>query len=73
MDFFVADEGYAVQVSYSINDEETRKREVDGLRKLHAFHPLKRMVIVTYDEEETIRLDEKNTIEVIPAWKWLLE
>ena len=73
VDFFVADEGYAVQVSYSINDEETRKREVDGLRKLHAFHPLKRMVIVTYDEEETIRLDEKNTIEVIPAWKWLLE
>ncbi len=73
VDFFVADEGYAVQVSYSISDEETRKREVDGLRKLHAFQPLKRMVIVTFDEEETIKLTDGSIIEVIPAWKWLLE
>ncbi|MBO7067192.1 MAG: ATP-binding protein [Bacteroidaceae bacterium] len=72
VDFFVAEEGYAVQVSYSINDEETRRREIEGLRKLHALHPLKRMVIVTFDEEETIRL-ENSAIEVIPAWKWLLE
>ena len=73
VDFFVADEAYAVQVSYSVSDEETRKREVDGLRKLHAFRPLKRMVIVTFDEEETIRLTDSNIIEVIPVWKWLLE
>lgn len=73
VDFYVAEEAYAVQVSYSICDEETRKREVEGLRKLHIFQPLKRMVIVTYDEEETIRLDDDSVIEVIPAWKWLLE
>lgn len=34
---------------------------------------LKRMVVVTYDEEDTIRLDDDRVIEVIPAWKWLLE
>jgi len=73
VDFFVADEGYAVQVSYSISDEETRKREVDGLQKLHAFQPLRRMVIVTFDEEESIQLPDGCMIEVIPAWKWLLE
>lgn len=73
VDFFVANEAYAVQVSYSVNDEETRKREVGGLRKLHTFQPLKRMVIVTFDEEETIKLTDGNIIEVIPAWKWLLE
>ena len=73
VDFFVPDESYAVQVSYSISDEDTRKREVDGLKKLHTFLPLKRMVIVTYDEEETIKLDDGSIIEVIPAWKWLLE
>ena len=73
VDFFVADEAYAVQVSYSISDEETRKREVDGLKKLHTFMPLKRMVIVTFDEEETIKLDDDRFIEVIPVWKWLLE
>ncbi len=73
VDFFVADEAYAVQVSYSISDGETRKREVDGLKKLHTFMPLKRMVIVTFDEEETIKLDDDRFIEVIPVWKWLLE
>ena len=73
VDFFVADEAYAVQVSYSISDEETRKREVDGLKKLHTFMPLKRMVIVTFDEEETIKRDDDRFIEVIPVWKWLLE
>ena len=73
VDFFVPDEAYAVQASYSISDEETRKREVDGLKKLHTFSPLKRMVIVTFDEEGTIKFDDGSNIEVIPAWKWLLE
>ena len=73
VDFFVPDEAYAVQASYSISDEDTLKREVGGLKKLHNFSPLKRMVIVTFDEEETIKFDDGSSIEVIPAWKWLLE
>ena len=73
VDFYIADEAYAIQASYSISNEETRKREVEGLKKLHAFHPLKRMVIVTFDEEETVRLDDGSIIEVIPAWKWFAE
>ena len=31
------------------------------------------MVIVTFDEEETISMDDGAAIEVIPAWKWLME
>lgn len=73
VDFYVPDEGYAVQVSYSISDEDTRHREVSALMKFHAFQPLRRMVIVTYDEEETIEPGNGMRIEVIPAWKWLLE
>ena len=73
VDFYVSKESYAIQASYSIDNEETRKREVDGLKKLHTFQSLKRMVIVTFDEEETIRLDDGGEIEVIPAWKWFLE
>jgi len=73
VDFFVPDEGYAVQVSYSITDEDTRKREVDALLKLNALHSLRRMVIVTFDEEETIDVGNNMAIEIIPAWKWLLE
>jgi len=34
---------------------------------------LKRMVIVTNDEEGTVPLENGKQIEVIPAWKWLLE
>ena len=73
VDFFVADEAYAIQVSFSLTKDSTRNREVEALRKLHSFFPLKRMVIVTNDEEEFIQLDESHQIEVIPAWKWLLE
>ena len=73
VDFFVADEAYAIQVSFSLTKDSTRSREVEALQKLHSFFPLKRMVIVTNDEEEFIPLDESHQIEVIPAWKWLLE
>jgi predicted AAA+ superfamily ATPase len=31
------------------------------------------MVIVTYDEETTIDIGSGQSIEVIPAWKWLLQ
>ncbi len=76
VDFLVAEEGYAVQASYSIYGEgmqETLERETKALKQLDAFLSLKRMVIVTYDEEGTIPLDNGKQIEVIPAWKWLLE
>ena len=76
VDFLVAEEGYAVQASYSIYGEgmqETFERETKALKQLDAFLSLKRMVIVTYDEEGTVPLDNGKQIEVIPAWKWLLE
>lgn len=33
VDFYVPEEGYAVQVSYSLADEETRKRELSALQE----------------------------------------
>ncbi len=76
VDFLVAEEGYAVQASYSIYGEgmqDTFERETKALKQLDAFLSLKRMVIVTYDEEGTVPLDNGKQIEVIPAWQWLLE
>ena len=76
VDFLVAEEGNAVQASYSIYGEgmqETFERETKALKQLDAFLSLKRMVIVTYDEEGTIPLDNGKQIEVVPAWRWLLE
>ena len=74
--FLVAEEGYAIQASYSIYGEgmqETFERETKALKQLDAFLSTKRMVIVTYDEEGTVPLDNDKQIEVIPVWKWLLE
>ena len=71
VDFYVPDDELAVQVSYTLRDEETRKREIDALQKLPKRLPCKRRMVLTYDEEGTIT-DQFGTIEVIPAWKWLL-
>ncbi|MBQ9672052.1 MAG: ATP-binding protein [Prevotella sp.] len=72
VDFYIPEDELAIQVSYSLHDEETRKREVEALQKLPKRLSCKRRIIVTFDEEETIT-DSFGTIEVIPAWKWLLE
>ena len=76
VDFFIPNESYAIQAAYSILGEDasaTYDREVGALKKLNAFQPLPRLVIVTYDEETTIDIGSGHFIEVIPAWKWLLQ
>ena len=71
VDFVVYDEGLAVQVSYSLADPETEKREVDALLKLNKALPMRKLMIITKDEEKEITIDG-ITILVIPIWKWLL-
>lgn len=71
VDFYIPDEHIAIQASYNINDETTRKREVNALVQLNALEPLKQALIITYDHEEQIEL-EGLTISVVPAWKWLM-
>lgn len=71
VDFFIPDEAMAIQASCSLTGGETFKREVSALIALHRFYPLKKAVIVTYDEENTIE-EDGLTIDVLPVWKWLL-
>jgi len=71
VDFYVMEEQLAVQVCYSMGDVETRKREVGGLLKMAKHLEIKKMMIITKDEEETI-LEQGVSIEVVPVWKWLL-
>ncbi|MBQ3152056.1 MAG: ATP-binding protein [Bacteroidaceae bacterium] len=71
VDFYIPEEEMAIQASYTLCDEETRKREVGALVALHKLHQLKKAVIVTYDEEDTLVINGLN-IEVVPIWKWLL-
>ena len=72
VDFYVPEAELAIQVSYSLHDEGTRKRETEALQKLPRRLTCNRRIILTYDEEETIT-DQHGTIEVIPVWKWLLK
>ena len=69
VDFYVPDDSMAIQVAYSIADDDTKKREVGALTKFQKIHPCDRRIIVTYDEEGTIA-DEYGTIEVMPFWKF---
>jgi predicted AAA+ superfamily ATPase len=72
IDFYVPEDELAVQVSYSIKEQDTYNREVGALSKLPNVYPCRRRVIVTFDEENFIS-DKHGTIEVVPCWKWLLE
>ena len=70
-DFYVPDGGLAVQVAYSI-EGQARAREVESLVRLAAVQPdMRRFVIVTKQEQQTIEAGGV-TIEVVPAWRFLL-
>lgn len=62
----------AVQVAYTI-EGEARKREVGNLQKLVATGgQVDRLVIVTREEHGTIALASGCSIEVVPAYEFLL-
>ncbi len=71
VDFFISEEGTAVQVAYSIQGE-ARIREVGNLiRTAKEVKESKHFVIITYEEEELIEEDGVQ-IKVIPLYKFLL-
>jgi Predicted ATPase (AAA+ superfamily) len=73
VDFYIPDEALAIQVCYDLdNSDGTFDREVAALIKLSKVLECKKLMIITRDAEQTLRIDNK-TIEVIPAWKWLLK
>ncbi len=72
VDFYVPEKEWLIQVAYSIAEEETREREISALLKVAKHLNAKRLAIITYNEEETIIVNDIN-IEVIPLWKWLLK
>jgi len=60
----------AIQVCHSLN-EKNKDREINGLlQALNKFN-LKDGLIITNNQEEEIKIENK-LIKVIPAWKWLL-
>ena len=65
------DEGLDVQASYRMSDESTLEREIKALVALNTLYPLKRAIIVTYEDEEVMERDGLK-MEIVPVWKWVL-
>lgn len=72
VDFYMPNLKTAVQVSYSIKDEETREREVRALEKISSVVEVDNRYIVTMYDEEVIET-KTCRINVVPLWKWLLK
>ena len=72
VDFYIPEDELAIQVAYSLHDEDTRKRETESLQKLPNRLPCSKRLLLTYDEEDVIT-DKHGAIEVMPVWKWLLK
>jgi hypothetical protein len=60
-----------VQACESMAQPQVRKRETEALTEAMAELGLKAATIVTRNEDETIE-SENGTIEVVPAWRFLL-
>lgn len=61
-----------LQVTWEMNDDETRRREISGLLNASKATGCTNLFIITADTEEEITTDDGLTIHVCPAWKWLL-
>ena len=60
-----------IQVTWSMTDDETRKREIKGLLEASSATGCDNLLIITDDEENSLEVDGKK-VNVVPAWKWLL-
>jgi len=61
-----------IQVSYKIDDMNTKERELRSLLKAMDEFKLKEGLIITDDFEDEEKIDGKKVIYT-PLWKWLLE
>ena len=72
IDFVVEESHLAIQVSYSIKEEDTYNREVTPLVKFAKTNPDWTLFLVTMEENTTLTVDGA-IIRVVPAYKWALE
>lgn len=73
VDFYIPDAALAIQVSYNPHKtDEIWQRESTALIKFTKVLDCQRLLILSYDTEETVEVNGK-TIEVLPVWKWLIQ
>lgn len=60
-----------IQVTWDMTNEETQKREIEGLLEASQATGCTSLFILTNDEEREIT-ESKRLIKVMPVWKWAL-
>jgi predicted AAA+ superfamily ATPase len=61
----------SIQVCYNLT-EQNKDREINGLLESMKEFKLNRGLILTYNQDDEFKIEDK-TIKVLPVWKWLLE
>lgn len=72
VDFYLPETETAIQVCYSLADAEAFERETKALVSLCKVLPCKRLLVITRNEERSVEAGGRQ-VEVLPAWKWLLQ
>lgn len=73
VDFYLPEEETAIQVCVDLlKAPETMRREVGALEKLEKVLPVRKRLVITLEEEATLETPS-GLVEVVPAWKWLLQ
>lgn len=72
---FIIKEGRSItdviQVAHTMKGLNTKKREVEGLLEAMKEFNLNEGRIITYDESDTLEVENRK-VTVIPVWQWLL-
>ncbi len=73
VDFYIPEVKTGIQVCVKLGtDPDTLARKIGAFDKMEKEIELERRIIITSDEERTLRCDGGD-IAVVPAWKWLLD
>lgn len=62
----------AYQVTVSLKDEKTRKREEDGLKAAMDAFGLREGYFITKDETEERKLSDGRVVHVVPFYRWII-
>lgn len=72
MDFYLPGEEWTVQVCADFRETSEKTRcKIRALEKIARVLPVRRRTVVTLEEERIVET-ASGSVEVVPAWKWLL-
>ena len=74
IDFIYYENNYyhLIQVAFSIDDYHTKKRETGAFILANKELKNTEHLLLTYDTEEVLLVENNIEISIKPVWKWLL-